>query len=113
MAAQMQAWLAQCGVQVDLVTQTLQEYLAAGPDGAVFGRRFDLALLAWSSAAEPPCQLYLTSEIPGPYPAVWAGLGRGKRSGVQQPGLRCGVLGCVVLAERLAAARELHMPRRR
>jgi peptide/nickel transport system substrate-binding protein len=80
-AQQVQAGLAQCGIQVNLVTQPIQEYLAPGPEGPVFGRRFDLAHLAWLSSVEPPCPLYLTSEIPGPYPQYARGWGGANAAG--------------------------------
>lgn len=82
---QVQASLAQCGIQVNLVTQPFQEYLAAGPEGAVFGRKFDMAQLAWMAGSEPPCHLYLTSEIPGPYPQYGRGWGGANAAGYSNP----------------------------
>jgi peptide/nickel transport system substrate-binding protein len=38
---------------------------AAGPEGALFGRRFDLAQFAWMTGVTPPCDLFLTEQIPG------------------------------------------------
>jgi peptide/nickel transport system substrate-binding protein len=85
-AAQMvQADLAQCGIQVEIVTQPVQDYLAAGPDGPIFGRQFDLAQFAWVTAVEPPCSLYLTNEIPGPYPDYPKGWGGVNASGYSNP----------------------------
>jgi peptide/nickel transport system substrate-binding protein len=40
------------------------ELLADGPDGPLFGRRFDLAEVMWGLEDEPPCERYLSSEIP-------------------------------------------------
>jgi peptide/nickel transport system substrate-binding protein len=81
-AAQLiQADLQQCGIQLELLVQPAEQYLAAGPDGPVFGRQFDLAQLAWMTAVEPPCYLYLTSEIPGPYPDYPKGWGGVNASG--------------------------------
>ena len=57
--------LAQCGVALELVTSPAEELYAAGPQGPVFGRQFDLAQLAWSTGVHPSCNLWLTSEIPG------------------------------------------------
>ena len=75
-AAQMiQADLQRCGIQVEVLSQPAETYLAAGPDGPVFGRQFDLAQFAWMTAIEPPCSLYLTKEIPGPYPDYLKGWG--------------------------------------
>lgn len=78
-------YLAQCGVQLDIVTQAFQEYLAAGPEGPVFGRNFDLAHFAWTTSIEPPCYLYLSSEIPGPYPQYAKGWGGVNASGYSNP----------------------------
>jgi peptide/nickel transport system substrate-binding protein len=85
-AAQMiQADLKQCGIQVDIASQPVQQYLASGPDGPVFGRQFDLAQYAWMTAVEPPCSLYLTNEIPGPYPDSPIGWGGVNASGYSNP----------------------------
>ncbi|OGO26724.1 MAG: hypothetical protein A2136_00815 [Chloroflexi bacterium RBG_16_54_11] len=77
-AAQMiQTDLMRCGIQVEMLPQPVESYLAAGPEGAVFGRQFDLAQYAWMTTVEPPCSLYLTNEIPGPYPEypkAWGGV---------------------------------------
>jgi peptide/nickel transport system substrate-binding protein len=40
------------------------EYFADGPDGIVFGRKYDLGEFAWLTGVEPPCDLYLTTRIP-------------------------------------------------
>jgi peptide/nickel transport system substrate-binding protein len=85
-AAQMiQADLAKCGIQVEIISQPVADYLAAGPDGPVFGRRFDLAQFAWQAALEPPCSLYLTSEIPAEYPTSQKGWGGVNASGYSSP----------------------------
>ena len=41
------AQLADCGVRVDVETLPAQEFLADGPEGPLFGRRFDLAESTW------------------------------------------------------------------
>ena len=76
-AGSIQSWLAACGIQANLVLQEAQVALAAGPVGPVFGRQFDLAQFAWAAAPEPPCDLYITNEIPGAYPEFppgWGGM---------------------------------------
>lgn len=76
-AQRIQIWLAECGIQAELVVQDPQITLAAGPGGPVFGRQFDLAQFAWVTSLEPPCNLYITNEIPGPYPEYplgWGGM---------------------------------------
>lgn len=85
-AAQMvQTDLQGCGIQVEILSQPAEEYLAAGPDGPVFGRQFDLAQFAWMTAVEPPCSLYLTNEIPGPYPDYPKGWGGVNATGYSNP----------------------------
>jgi peptide/nickel transport system substrate-binding protein len=80
------AALAECGFQVEVVTQPFDAYLAAGPDGPVFGRTFDLAQFAWPAAGvESLCGLYLSSEIPGPYPQYPRGWGGGNAGGFSSP----------------------------
>ncbi len=80
-----QANLALCGIQANIDPQPVQQFLAAGPDGPVFGRTFDLAQLAWTAALEPPCSLFLSSEIPGPYPDNPIGWGGVNASGYNNP----------------------------
>jgi peptide/nickel transport system substrate-binding protein len=75
-AGAIQQGLAGCGMQVNLETLPVTEYLAPGPSGPVFGRAFDLALFAWQAKQTPPCELLLSSEIPGAYPQYakgWSG----------------------------------------
>ncbi len=74
-----------CGIGTRIITQDAQEYLAPGPDGKVFGRAFDLAQFAWESALEPPCYLYMTDQIPGPYPDYPKGWGGANASGYSNP----------------------------
>jgi peptide/nickel transport system substrate-binding protein len=58
--------MAECGIQVNLEYWVSSEYFADGPEGPVFGRRFDIGQFAWLTGVEPPCDLYLTSQIAGP-----------------------------------------------
>ena len=81
----MQQGFAACGIQVTLETLPAAEYLAAGPEGPVFGRDFDLALFAWSAAPVPPCGLFLSSAIPGAYPAYAQGWGGANAAGYASP----------------------------
>jgi peptide/nickel transport system substrate-binding protein len=59
-----QAQLAEnCGI-----TTTIElyggEFFADGPDGLVFGRQFDMGEFAWLTGVEPPCTLYISSQLP-------------------------------------------------
>jgi peptide/nickel transport system substrate-binding protein len=57
--------LAQCGIKVNLTYLDQTVLYAAGPDGPLFGRNFDLAEFAMGSVGEePPCEWFSTSEIP-------------------------------------------------
>jgi peptide/nickel transport system substrate-binding protein len=47
----------------------------------VFGRNFDAAQFALQAAAQPPCELFLSREIPGPYPAYSLGWGGANAAG--------------------------------
>lgn len=58
------ASLADCGIQLKVRYLTPGEMYAAGPDGILFGRKFDLAYFSWDSGSLPACQLYETSQIP-------------------------------------------------
>ncbi len=68
---------AECGIEIALEYWSPGEYFADGPDGPVFGRRFDIGQFAWLTGVEPPCDLYLTASIPGEdlevFPAGWGG----------------------------------------
>jgi peptide/nickel transport system substrate-binding protein len=57
--------LAECGIQINTQYETPGVVYAAGPDGALFGRKFDLAQFGWESGAQPPCPLYSSEQIPG------------------------------------------------
>ena len=58
--------LAACGIQVQVQTIDQAELYAAGPEGPLFGRNFELAEYAMGSPGiEPPCEWFTTSQIPG------------------------------------------------
>jgi peptide/nickel transport system substrate-binding protein len=84
-ALAIQTMLGQCGIRTKIIAQQPGEYLASGPDGPVFGRTFDLAQFAWTASLEPPCNLYLSTEIPGPYPEFPKGWGGVNASGYTNP----------------------------
>ena len=41
------------------------DLFADGPEAPLFGRQFDVALFAWISGTEPPCQHWLSNNIFG------------------------------------------------
>jgi peptide/nickel transport system substrate-binding protein len=78
-------WLRTCGLQVEVKRLPWDQLTASGPDGVVFGRKFDLAGFAWSAAVEPACFIYTSSEIPGPYPDQPKGWGGANAGGYSNP----------------------------
>ncbi|HTX79851.1 MAG TPA: ABC transporter substrate-binding protein, partial [Longilinea sp.] len=58
--------LAGCGIKIDVSYLSADQLYAAGSSGVLFGRQFDLAEYAWNIGGQPPCFLYISSEIPGP-----------------------------------------------
>jgi peptide/nickel transport system substrate-binding protein len=85
-AAQMiQESLAQCGIKINISTTPWDKLFASGPGSALFGRNFTLAQFGWASTIEPPCLLYTTQEIPGPYPDFPKGWGGANVSGYSNP----------------------------
>jgi peptide/nickel transport system substrate-binding protein len=56
--------LAGCGFKVNLQNLPASEWFADGPEGPLFGRRYDVGSFAWLTGVEPPCGLYLSTEIP-------------------------------------------------
>ncbi|HEX7393837.1 MAG TPA: peptide ABC transporter substrate-binding protein [Anaerolineaceae bacterium] len=56
--------LGECGVQVNIQPYNLGELFAGGPDGLLFGRKFDLTEFAWQTGSQSLCTLYQTSQIP-------------------------------------------------
>jgi len=70
-----------CGIDVELYYLPSSEWFADGPDGPLFGRKFDLGEFAWLTGVEPSCNLYLTSEITGPVEEGFGGWGASSDTG--------------------------------
>lgn len=64
-----------CGIDIQLYYLPSSEWFADGPDGPLFGRRFDLGEFAWVSGPQPGCNLYLTNSITGPEDEGFGGWG--------------------------------------
>lgn len=75
---------AMCGIEVKLEYLPAGEWFADGPDGVLFGRKFQLGEFAWLTGVNPACDLYISDQIPGPaeelnedgtakYPSAWGG----------------------------------------
>jgi peptide/nickel transport system substrate-binding protein len=71
----------ECGIDVELYYLPASEWFADGPDGPLFGRRFDLGEFAWLTGVEPSCGLYLTSSITGPEEEGFGGWGNSNDTG--------------------------------
>jgi peptide/nickel transport system substrate-binding protein len=57
--------LAQCGVGVETKYFSQDEFYAPGPDGPLFGRKFDLAEYAIGNiGTEPPCAWFMSDQVP-------------------------------------------------
>lgn len=67
-----QANMRDIGMEIQIELLPASVYFADGPDGPLFGRRFDLGEFAWLTGVEPPGELYICSQVPGPDNA-WGG----------------------------------------
>lgn len=59
-----QAQLAICGIQVNVNPMIAGALFAPGPDGPLFGRRFDMAQFSWRANVDPLCDLFVSSQMP-------------------------------------------------
>jgi peptide/nickel transport system substrate-binding protein len=84
-AQAIQASLKLCGVKLNLDFVEWDALFAPGPDGSIFGRKFDMAQFAWTNSLKPPCFLYSSEEIPGPYPDFAKGWGGANATGYSNP----------------------------
>jgi len=57
-------YLAGCGIQASVETVLPEMLFAPGPEGVLFGRRFDLAQFSWRAAPDPVCDLFLSGQMP-------------------------------------------------
>jgi peptide/nickel transport system substrate-binding protein len=69
-----QGSLAQCGIRANVQTHSAAEWFADGPQGALFGRQFDLGEFAWLTGVAPPCELYLSNRTTGPAGEEWVSI---------------------------------------
>jgi peptide/nickel transport system substrate-binding protein len=52
-----------CGIETKIELYG-GEFFADGPEGIVFGRAYDMGEFAWLTGVEPPCTLYISSQLP-------------------------------------------------
>lgn len=67
---------AACGVQINVKTAAPEDLYAAAPDGELFGRKFDMAQIAWQAGPNIPCEMFTSSQIPSPK-NQWMGINLG------------------------------------
>ena len=67
-----QANMKDIGVGINLEYQEGAVLFGDGPDGTLYGRKFDLGQFAWLTGVQPPTSLYWCSEIPSEENS-WAG----------------------------------------
>lgn len=65
LARQIATDLRECGVEATPTFVAPQTLFAPGPEGPLFGRRFDLAQFSLRATSDPLCELFLSSRIPG------------------------------------------------
>ncbi|HUV16405.1 MAG TPA: ABC transporter substrate-binding protein, partial [Pelolinea sp.] len=63
-AAEISANLANCGIEIVINQIPANEIYLPGPEGQIFGRKFDLALLSWETGEEILCAGFTSLEIP-------------------------------------------------
>jgi len=63
-AAEIASSLAGCGIQVNVEKIPAAELYLPGPEGRIFGRKFDLALLSLDTGNDLACEMFISSEIP-------------------------------------------------
>lgn len=61
----LQQSMAECGIAAEIQLYPASEWFADGPEGKLFGRRFDLGEFAWLTGVQPPCELYDARFVPG------------------------------------------------
>lgn len=71
----------QCGIDMEVSMLEWEDLMSPGPEGPLFGRQFDMAQFAWMTTIEPACYLFMSDEIPGPYPEFAKGWGGANLSG--------------------------------
>ena len=64
LAVAVQEDLAVCGVEVIHKALPMEILYSPGPEGPLFGRQFDLALISWQPLPQEDCYLYDSTQIP-------------------------------------------------
>ncbi len=53
-----------CGIEVKMQPMNPGSLFGPGPDGLIFGRKFDLVQFSWEASSRPNCLLYTASQVP-------------------------------------------------
>jgi len=53
-----------CGISVTKLSMPLAELYRPGPEGSLFGRNFDMALVSWQPEHLDLCQMYTSDQVP-------------------------------------------------
>jgi peptide/nickel transport system substrate-binding protein len=70
--------MADCGIHAKLMVFPISSFFQGGPVGGNFYRDGELKQFAWWTGAQPPCDLYFASEVPGPVGESWVSIVDGK-----------------------------------
>ncbi|MGI6258508.1 MAG: ABC transporter substrate-binding protein [Anaerolineaceae bacterium] len=62
-AEMIRASLERCGAAVTVQSLPVAQLYQPGPDGLIFGRQFDLALISWQKMHLNTCQLYTSDQV--------------------------------------------------
>lgn len=55
--------LAELGIAVEVDALPLGELYAQGPEGIIFGKKFDTVMFSWA-AGNAPCEIYISDQVP-------------------------------------------------
>lgn len=61
----LQEQLGNCGIELTASKEPAAALYLPGPEGVLFGRKYQAALLAWASGLHSPCALFSSNQIPG------------------------------------------------
>lgn len=60
----LQEQLGDCGIELTASEEPAAALYLPGPEGVLFGRKYQAALLAWASGLHSPCALFSSNQIP-------------------------------------------------